>query len=70
MHADTRTALLSEREPAEIREQFIAVLGLDLRTPLTALPTNIDLTRLQEPSTKVARALNRIEASVGRMING
>jgi signal transduction histidine kinase len=33
----TETALLQERETAELREQFIAVLGHDLRNPLFAI---------------------------------
>ena len=35
----TETALLLERENAELREQFIAVLGHDLRNPLFAITT-------------------------------
>ena len=35
----TETALLLERETAELREQFIAVLGHDLRNPLFAITT-------------------------------
>ncbi|RYE62739.1 MAG: GAF domain-containing protein, partial [Oxalobacteraceae bacterium] len=39
----TRSDLLSERETAELREQFIAVLGHDLRTPLSAILTGAEL---------------------------
>jgi len=42
-HALAQTALLSERETAELREQFIAVLGHDLRTPLSALQHGVEL---------------------------
>lgn len=35
----TESALLLERETAELREQFIAVLGHDLRNPLFAITT-------------------------------
>ena len=35
----TETALVQERETAELREQFIAVIGHDLRNPLFAITT-------------------------------
>jgi len=65
--ADTRSALLSEREGAELREQFIAVLGHDLRTPLGAIQSNIDLARLQFPEPALRPLLGRMERSVGHM---
>ena len=34
--AASEAALLNERETAELREQFIAVLGHDLRNPLAS----------------------------------
>lgn len=49
VHTATHTALLSERETAELREQFIAVLGHDLRTPLGALQNGIEVLRLKHP---------------------
>ncbi|MBD0413087.1 GAF domain-containing sensor histidine kinase [Oryzicola mucosus] len=39
----TRTALQDERETAEIREQFIAVLGHDLRNPVASLEAGTKL---------------------------
>ena len=35
--ADTESALLAERAESELREQFMAVLGHDLRTPMRAI---------------------------------
>ena len=35
--SDTQDALLDARETAELREQFIAVLGHDIRSPLSAI---------------------------------
>lgn len=64
---ETRSALLSERETAELREQFIAVLGHDLRTPLNAILNRVELLarRHEEPSTR--QSLDRIRASALRM---
>ncbi|WP_263141606.1 GAF domain-containing sensor histidine kinase [Pseudomonas alcaligenes] len=39
----TETALLEERETAEVREQFIAVLGHDLRNPLFAITASAEM---------------------------
>jgi signal transduction histidine kinase len=66
-HALVQTALLSERETAELREQFIAVLGHDLRTPLSALQHGVELlgSKSTDPSTQ--SILRRMRRSVGRM---
>lgn len=42
VHAAAQAALLSERETAELREQFSAVLGHDLRTPLSSLQSGAE----------------------------
>ncbi len=51
----TETALEQERETAELREQFIAVIGHDLRNPLFAITTAAErLLRVRpDPSTDV-----------------
>ncbi len=66
-HAATQTALLSERETAELREQFIAVLGHDLRTPLGALQHGIEILRLKHPDPGALPLLQLMQRSVGRM---
>ena len=38
----SEAALLDERQSAELREQFIAVLGHDLRNPLAAIDAGAD----------------------------
>ena len=38
-----KPALLDERETAELREQFIAVLGHDLRNPLASIAAGAKL---------------------------
>jgi signal transduction histidine kinase len=67
VHAVTQTALLSERETSELREQFIAVLGHDLRTPLSALGHAIELLRLKHPDPDALPLLQRMQRSVSRM---
>jgi len=64
---EARSDLLSERETAELREQFIAVLGHDLRTPLNAILNRVELLarRHEEPNT--LHALGRIRASALRI---
>lgn len=66
-HSVTQRALLSEREASELREQFIAVLGHDLRTPLGAIANGVDLLRLKHPDPEVLPLLQRMRRSVTRM---
>jgi signal transduction histidine kinase len=42
-HRTTQKALLDEREATELREQFIAVLGHDLRNPLQAVSAGTEM---------------------------
>jgi signal transduction histidine kinase len=65
--ADSRSALLGERETSELREQFIAVLGHDLRTPLGSILSGVDLLQRQHPHPAAAPVLERIRRSVNRM---
>jgi signal transduction histidine kinase len=66
-HALVQGELLTERETAELREQFIAVLGHDLRTPLGALHHGVELLRMKHPDPAVLPILQRMQRSVGRM---
>lgn len=65
--ADAESALKRERETAELREQFIAVLGHDLRTPLGAIQTGVDLLKRKHNDPGAQPVLERMERSVGRM---
>lgn len=65
--AEARSALLGERETSELREQFIAVLGHDLRTPLGSIMTGIDVLKHKHPDPAATPVLDRIERSVNRM---
>ncbi|MBV6821954.1 GAF domain-containing sensor histidine kinase [Pseudomonas sp. PD9R] len=57
--AATKAALLTANEHGRLREQFIAVLGHDLRTPLSAIRMSADLL---ETKTADKRSLNLISA--------
>jgi signal transduction histidine kinase len=59
--------LLTEREASELREQFIAVLGHDLRNPLAAIMAGTSLLqRSPEPGTAL-RTVAMMQNSVRRM---
>ncbi|GAB6403173.1 GAF domain-containing sensor histidine kinase [Pseudomonas sp. MHK4] len=55
----TQAALVNAHEHARLREQFVAVLGHDLRTPLSAIRMSADLL---ETRTSEKRSLNLIAA--------
>jgi signal transduction histidine kinase len=63
----TRSALLSERETAELREQFIAVLGHDLRTPLGAILSGAELLTRRHDDPVTGKVVERIRSSALRM---
>lgn len=67
VHAAAQHDLVSERETSELREQFIAVLGHDLRTPLGALQNGVELLRLKHPDLHALPVLQRMQRSIGRM---
>jgi signal transduction histidine kinase len=63
--AETEATLARERELSELREQFIAVLGHDLRNPLAAVSAGMRLlARRPERSAEIAA---HIEHSIARM---
>jgi len=59
--------LLDERKTAELREQFIAVLGHDLRNPLASISGGVRLLLKEEQSEKSRSILTMMHSSVGRM---
>ena len=60
--------LITEREAGELREQFIAVLGHDLRNPLAAITMGATLLqRKAHDPAAVTTAAQRIERSTRRM---
>ena len=72
LHAHQRLAaseasLLNERESAELREQFIAVLGHDLRNPLASIDAGARLLLRTPLDEKAKSVVNLIQSSAGRM---
>jgi len=63
----TEADLQQERETAELREQFIAVLGHDLRNPLAAITAGTELMLDTPLNPKAKRLARTILASVARM---
>lgn len=61
--------LAAAREVATLREQFIAVLGHDLRNPLQAIDMAAELIQLGSPEPRLARNVQRIRQSVERMVD-
>ena len=65
-HASER-ARLDEMEASALREHFIAVLGHDLRNPLSALAASTELLRRGAPEPATIKATDIMRASVRRM---
>jgi signal transduction histidine kinase len=65
--ADAQHALLGELESAELREQFIAVLGHDLRTPLSSIVSGAEVLRMLELPPNALRVVDRIGRSALRI---
>ena len=64
---DTAEAnILVEREDGELREQFIAVLGHDLRNPLAAIASGVRLLDSEVLSERSRKILTLIDGSVVR----
>jgi signal transduction histidine kinase len=65
--ASSEATLRREHENAELREQFIAVLGHDLRNPLASISAGVQMLSRRPPEDKARHILKVIESSVGRM---
>jgi signal transduction histidine kinase len=65
--SETRAALLDERDTAVLREQFIAVLGHDLRNPLGSITTGLAVLKRQNLDPAAVPILERMARSAGRM---
>jgi sigma-B regulation protein RsbU (phosphoserine phosphatase) len=71
LNAIVEASLLDERETSALREQFIAVLGHDLRNPLSALITGSELllrTPLNERATVLVEMMQRSATRMGGLI--
>jgi signal transduction histidine kinase len=65
--ASSEASLSGEREVGELREQFIAVLGHDLRNPLAAIDSGTKLLLRETQSQKAQTILTLMQGSVQRM---
>lgn len=63
----TETALQSERATAELREQFIAVLGHDLRNPLSSVGAAAELLIRRAAEPDLVKLGTRLKTSTRRM---
>jgi signal transduction histidine kinase len=74
--AATESALVEERADSELREQFIAVLGHDLRTPMRSIGSLMELlmrTPLTEDAATMARLMrdstSRMQALIDNLLD-
>ena len=66
--ADAKEALLDEQATAKLREQFIAVLGHDIRNPLGAILNGTDLVLLSNTlDAKSRTTIQRVQRSAHRI---
>ena len=63
---EARADVIESREEADLREQFIAVLGHDLRNPLASIGSGIQMLRKEELSPRGRRVIGLMEGSVVR----
>lgn len=66
-HEQQRGALLDERAAAQLREQFIAILGHDLRNPLHAVHASSDMLERALTDPALSAIASRIKGNVRRM---
>lgn len=62
-----KTSLENERETSELREQFIAVLGHDLRNPLASISAGARILGYEAKSDKEHQIVAMLETTVQRM---
>jgi signal transduction histidine kinase len=65
--ATSEASLLTERQGAELREQFLAVLGHDLRNPLAAIDAGTRLLRKNPLDERAVMIIDQMQSSVRRM---
>jgi signal transduction histidine kinase len=70
--ASSEASLLDERKTAELREQFIAVLGHDLRNPLASIDAGarmLQRTPLDEKAVHIVRVMQNSIARIAGLID-
>lgn len=63
----SRGALATERDTARVREEFIAVVGHDLRNPVAALAAGLGMLAQQPTAARAALLIPEMQRSVLRM---
>lgn len=66
-HAISSKNLLNEREASALREQFIAVLGHDLRNPLAGIQAGMSLLSKESQSLRGVKVISMVSDTVDRM---
>jgi signal transduction histidine kinase len=64
---ESEAMLLSERQASELREQFIAVLGHDLRNPLAAMASGVRLITKAKSTEDTVEIAGLMQKSISRM---
>jgi sigma-B regulation protein RsbU (phosphoserine phosphatase) len=67
LNAGVQASLLYERETAKFREQFIAILGHDLRNPLASIDSGLRLQLKTPPNERATTLTNMMLQSAARM---
>lgn len=67
VHRHTQESLSAERKIAELREQFIAVLGHDLRNPLAGISSAVRLLQHETLTPRGQKVLTLVDGTVFRM---
>ena len=65
--ATTEASLVDERKVSELREQFIAVLGHDLRNPLASISAGVRLVQRAKSPSQTSEIFSMMEKSITRM---
>lgn len=65
--ASSKASLFDERKTSELREQFIAVLGHDLRNPLASVAAGVRLIQRAKSPEKIAEFGALMQSSIDRM---
>ena len=65
--SQSQVALHTERGTSELREQFIAVLGHDLRTPIGSILLGADMLQMEKLSPTASSVVLRMRRSAQRM---
>lgn len=66
--ATSEAALMDERRLAELRDQFMAVLGHDLRNPLASIDAGVELLGRMQLDERARKTLALMRSSVRRMV--